>query len=279
VAEKSNGPTTLDQQQLERLAAFIITSADVGLMFSRGPQQSSVDKAIEFMGSSDAAWCVRPDGKSRLGHSVKLLPSTSTDNRSFDAVVMARSGIEKGVVSGSATVCELKAALNLTSTVMAYRSIAEEIAGIADNTTTELVPPGAPTPTAVNAKQSNATISNHITSPPTTTIQDNASLLIAIRQDVSKQGRALKSISRWVNQLKTQVAEGLVHPVQVGSKQQQANPLTKNNSSPTVYWREAEWLQGTQPAIIRMQQEAADYGRRKTTPQRLGEMVAAPSND
>ena len=72
----------------------------------------------------------------------------------------------------------------------------------------------------------------------------------------STKAKALRRISRWLHYMISRVQERLIRVVSVKTKDQLANPLTKITYSPTQHWREAEWIQGSQPAIVHMQKVA-----------------------
>ena len=92
--------------------------------------------------------------------------------------------------------------------------------------------------------------------PPTDTHLDNASLAIVLNLEITNKAKALRRISRWLHYMISRVQERLIRVVSVKTKDQLANPLTKITYSPTQHWREAEWIQGSQRAIVHMQKVA-----------------------
>jgi hypothetical protein len=77
-------------------------------------------------------------------------------------------------------------------------------------------------------------------------------------------------IARWIHVLKSKVQLGLIQLISVKGKQNRSNPLTKTAKSPTIFWKEAEYLQGSQEGIKRMQKLAAEYGAARTNPAKRG---------
>ena len=276
LAEHAQRPRVMDNEALHYAAAYVVTTRDVGLMFYPGPPEADISRPFPFHGHADAAWNSSDDGASRLGR--MLTPGPFPDARQLpehrvSAPFFAKSGKEQGVSSTSVCQAELKSAVLETTDIMVFRGMAEEIAGIANGRTLADVPEGAAPPTQLRAAPTKEAITSGFGNPPTTLGQDNLSLVIVAGQEVSKKPKMLRHMSRSLACLRTAVREGLIEVVSVPAAEQRANPLTKNHSSPTMHWKEVEFVQGSQPAVLKFQEEAAHYGRLKKSPRQLGETV------
>jgi hypothetical protein len=142
------------------------------------------------------------------------------------------------------------------------RGIAQETAGVADEQTIEAEPPGSGPPTQLRMGVTTAGLTEVMQSPPTELVGDNNSLIKRLQLDVTNKGKALRKMSRLINYVKGTVESGQVAIEIVGTKKMKANPLTKVHSSPTVHWREAEWLMGSSKELDAMKQMAKDGARR-----------------
>ena len=199
--------------------------------------------------------------------------ATQLSTHQVSAPFFAKSNKEQGVNSTSVCQAELKSAVLEYVDILVFRGMSEEIAGIADNHTLVDVPNGAAPPTQMRSAPTKEVTSNSLGNPPTTLGQDNLSLVIAAGQDVSRKPKMLRHMSRSLGCLRTAVREGLIELISVPAAEQRANPLTKNHSSPTTHWKEVEFIQGSQPAVIQFQEEAAHYGCLKKSPRQLRETV------
>ena len=123
--------------------------------------------------------------------------------------------------------------------------------------TVEDVPEGAgpPTKLVITLNDKTFELRQAEGTEPTRTFQDNASLLKREVNEVSGKGKRLRKLARYINLMKSYINQGLVSVELVASKEQRANPLTKVALSPTIFWREALFLQGSQPAIIKIQSQ------------------------
>ena len=277
LAEHAQKPRIIDSEALRYAAAYVVTTRDVGLSFFPGPPTADISRPFPFHGHADAAWNTGDvEGASRLGR--MITPGTFPDaaqleDRRVSAPFFAKSGKEQGVNSTSVCQAELKSAVQEVTDIMVFRGMSEEMAGIADEGTLADVPKGAAPPTQLRAAPTKEAMTGALGNPPTTLGQDNLSLVIVAGQDVSKKPKMLRHMSRSLGCLRTAVREGIIEVVSVPAAEQRANPLTKNHSSPTMHWKEVEFVQGSQPEVLRFQQEAAHYGRLKKSPRQLGEMV------
>ena len=260
LAERNTQPRLVDWEALLTLIAYTITTHKVGLQYNAGPVEANVRDIREYEAWADASWGT-DNHHSQLGLATypKQAKSEGQETRPYSAAIWAQSSKEKGVVSESVTVAELKAQMKVTADIEIIRGVAEELAGLADGTTTDSVPEGTTEPTQLTSTISTEEIAqaeeaeNH---PPTDTHLDNASLAIVLNLEITNKAKALRRISRWLHYMISRVQERLIRVVSVKTKDQLANPLTKITYSPTQHWREAEWIQGSQPAIVHMQKVA-----------------------
>jgi hypothetical protein len=144
-------PTKRDMGALYWLAAYIVTTGDVGLVYTRGPAGTTTDGPIEWTGSSDAAWHWHDDGYSQLAvvmHAGTRAARVSSER--WQAATYANSSKEKSPCSADVSTAELKALMKLTAYNQIIRGINEEITGVADRDTIDAVPPGAAKATVVS---------------------------------------------------------------------------------------------------------------------------------
>ena len=189
------------------------------------------------------------------------------------APFFAKSNKEEGVTSTSVSQAELKSAVLCVADILVCRGMSEEIAGIADGITIVDLPHGAASPTQLRAAVDQQALVDRLQAPPTVLAQDNRSLVITAGQDVAKKSKKLRQMARAMECLRSAAREKLIAIVSVPAEDQRANPLTKCHTSPTTHWKELEFVQGSQPAVLLFQQEAAQYSQLKKSPRQLGEVV------
>ena len=281
LAERNKAPRVIDKMALEWLAAYLVTTRQIGLRFLPGPEErGDLTKPAEQHAHADASWNSSDDGMSRLGRCIGLGTYTLWElGMAISAPFFAKSGKEKGVSSTSVSQAELKSAVLTVGDIQIYRGIAEEIAGVADRATISDVPAGAAGPTCMLTAHTKQALEDFIRPPPTVLAQDNKSIVVAAAQDTSKKGQKMRHLARTLQYLRTATVEGLVEVRSVPAAQQRANILTKNLVSPTAHWREVEFVQGTQEAVKYFQGEAAAYGRLKKSPRQLGHSVSTSINE
>jgi hypothetical protein len=282
LAEVQTMPRIIDEIALSHLAAYLITTQEVGITFLPAPKDSIPDhsRPIPSFAMADADFNSGMDGKARLGGSQyhgEMPTKEQILKHKISGPFQAKSNKEQGPPSLSASGAELKAAVRETGCIIVTRHMSEEIAGIADRQTTEDRPLGAAEATTLNAKQSNDAVKEYIKGPPTPLAQDNASLVIVASQDASKKARQLRPMARAIRYLRTSMQEGLINITQVKAEDQWANGLTKCHVSMTVHWKEMEFLQGSQPAVQWGQDQAASYAKMKKSPTQMGERLE-PTN-
>lgn len=278
-AENATHPTVNDFNALTWLAAYFSTTRQVGLRFFPGQREElDLSKPFPMHAHADAAWNTSEDflgHLSRLGRMITPGPYVADPPpKRISAPLFAKSGKEQGIPSTSASQAECKSAVLAVSDIQIYRGISEEIAGVADSRTLEDMPPGAAPPTQLRTNPSKQEVVDYIHYPPTVLTQDNRSLVIAAGQDTSKKGKKLRQLARAIEHLRAAVRIGMIEVINVPGNKQYANPLTKDIGSPTQHWREAEYIQGSQPAIDDLQADAARYGSMKRSPRQLKEMIA-----
>ena len=239
LAEYTQHPTRRAMRGLTWLAAYLITSEDVGIKFQRGPPGAKTTDVLQWIAYGDASWANSGNGFSRYGMAITAVMHHLPEGI-FQGAVMGKSSKEKGVPSNSASIAELLAMIKAIDMVLPIRGMSEEIAGVADNETVTDTPEG--------------------TAPATAIKLDNASLGIVVNTTTSKKSKGMRRVARLIQYVKGLVAQGLIWIDVIPGTKQLANPLTKFFNSPTEHWREAEYLQGTHPAVTRMQAKARALG-------------------
>ena len=239
LAEYTQHPTRRAMRGLTWLAAYIITSADVGLKFQKGPPGAKTTDVLQWIAYGDASWANSGNGYSMYGMAITAVMHHLPEGI-FQGAVMGKSSKEKGVPSNSASIAELQAMIKAIDMVLPIRGMSEEIAGVANNETVTDKPEG--------------------TAPATAIKLDNASLGIVINTTTSKKSKGMRRVARLIQYVKGLVAQGLIWVDVIQGTKQLANPLTKFFNSPTEHWREVEYLQGTHPAVTQMQAKARALG-------------------
>lgn len=279
LAEHNQSPRLIDEAALHHLAAYYVTTRTVGLRFlpaSLAHPRPDIRKPIPMHAFSDASWNANEDGTSRIGRCLYHGPFPTYSQQQqgpISAPFFAKSGKEKGVISSSVAQAELKSAVLTLADIQINRGQSEEIAGIANSSTLEDVPPGADTPTQLRAHASNKAIADFLHAPPTPLAQDNLSVVISSSQDTSKRGQKMRHLARPLQALRSAAVEGLIEVISVPAAEQRANLLTKNLLSPVAHWRAIEVLQGSQIAIEHFRKQAKLYGELKKSPKQLGKTV------
>ena len=276
LAERSLRPRLIDWEALVHAAAYLSTTREVGLSYFPGPSDADISSPLPHHSYADASWNSSEDFASRLGRMICPghfpQPQQLVDHR-VSAPFFAKSGKEEGVHSTSVCQAELKSAVLCVADISVYRGMTEEIAGVADGSTLSDVPDGAAPPSQLRASMAHQLVADSLPSSPTILAQDNRSLVIAAGQDVAKKSKGLRHMYRSLACIRSSVREGLIQVISVPASEQRANPLTKAHTSPSMHWKEVEFLQGSQPAVLSFQQQAATYGELKKSPRQLNEVV------
>jgi hypothetical protein len=161
----------------------------------------------------------------------------------------------------------------------------QELAGVADENTIVFRPKGSAPPTVMQMSPQDevarALAKQELEERATELLIDNASLGTLLKYDVTNKGKQLRKVQRWVNYLKTMVQQHVMKYTIVTSPNQPANGISKCIISPTQYWREAERVQGTQPAVTALQKLALHMakGRRSQNKNREPKEEELPSDD
>jgi hypothetical protein len=254
LAERSHCPTVRDLMGLFWLAAYLLTTRDVPLSFHITQHDKGEVDAMIWSLFSDCSWGTRRNSYSSLGHIVvcgNLAEEEARRYRPITAPVVAKTKKEKGPPSDSASAGELKSTVEVIKSGMAIRGMTAEIEGIAREKSLERVPegPGRASPIAV--------------STTTPLLTDNASNVRALATTTFKKPKGLRQWSRELHFAKFHIEEESIHVVAVPAQQQRANPLTKAIRSPSMHWKESEWLLGTSRQLEAMQETARGDGERK----------------
>jgi hypothetical protein len=232
-------PTIRHERGLYWLAAFLLSSEEVGITYHRGPPGADIGDVMEWVGYGDASWASSENGFSRFGAAVFNKMDHLAEGV-YQGAMIGKSTEEKGVPSMNASIAELHGSVLATDLVLPLRGMSEEIAGIVSPTTLTDVPEG--------------------TAPPSTIHLDNASLGIVIKWSTSHKGRGMRKVARLIQYIKGLEEVGLINVNVIPGSKQLANPMTKFFASPTDQWREAEYLQGSHPAMTAMQEVAKAMG-------------------
>ena len=237
-------PTIRHERGLYWMAAFLLSSENVGITFHRGPPGANIKTVMEWVGYGDASWASSENGFSRFGAAV-INRMDHLPKGVYQGAMIGKSVEEKGFPSMNASIAELHGSVLATDLVLPVRGMSEEIAGIVSPTTLTDMPEG--------------------TAPPSTIYLDNASLGIVLKWSTSSKGRGMRKVARLIQYMKGLEEVGLINVNVIPGPKQLANPMTKFFASPTDQWREAEYLQGSHPAMTAMQEvaKAMDNARRR----------------
>ena len=151
----------------------------------------------------------------------------------------------------------------------------EELAGVGEGEPESDVPEGAAPPSLASISMTDPSFPARVRDvvKPSETFVDNTAVYHPEVNEVSGKGRQLRRLCRYLNHIKSMIKEGLITVQLVPSKEQRANLLTKVLLSPTGFWREAIFLQGSQPAIVRLQALAAALAVKRLPVHRSGIVV------
>jgi hypothetical protein len=224
---KGKSPTELDDKAANHLAAYLLTTATVGLTFYPGSE--GADSIVRYIGAADAGFDVDLDSKSRFGWTAKQLDSTGEKGKG--GAILAKSKKESGPPSDSACTAEVGAVCELIKDVVVIRGIADELGFPQDQ--------------------------------PTNIEEDNQSVC-QLTKDINGKGKRCRHIARHIAFVAGYIQEEIVKLQQVKTQEQEANILTKILSSPYEHWREAERLLGQSEEISTIRGIVS--GRRKNSP-------------
>ena len=202
---------------------------------------------MQWIGYGDASWQTIKGIYSRYGVMIKN-KMLHLQEGIYQGAGLARHIRENSIPSGAATIAKLHGTVATVKRILPLQGMSEEIAGLGMNGTTD-------------AKVSVETPKIRVSEP--VICLDNASLAAVINNETSKKSKGLRRVDRLVQYVKDLQTEELIFVQPIRGTEQQANPVSKLILSPTQYWKEAEYMQGTQPTITRMQEVVAEMGRRK----------------
>ena len=253
--EAMQNPKEVHRQQLNQIAALIITTKAVGLTFQKG-NGNICDHAPATNASSDASWATTHTGHSVLAYQVSLgsYRTNNESNHQFTAPIMARTIKEKDGISESVLEAELKAQLYAINGAEVLQGSLQYLTGEG------LIRTTTPTQMYVDSDVVHTQETPHEiiyemykqdkTDPvPTTVTQDNASLYGITKRDESKRHKKIRHLSRKIQYVRDKETNGTTHIIRVPSAEQRSDPLTKNDPTPAKRWRQTEWIQGSHPAI------------------------------
>ena len=159
LAERAHRPTRLFLTALYWLAAYLVTTAEVGLTYQPGPIGADIRRVLDWTFWSDCSWATRSKGASCLGAAVVLGDYSERAvrlRRPFTAPITAKSIKETGPPSDSASAGELQATVMALNMGMIIRGMSEELAGVVKENETSSTPEGmaAQSPLFVTARES-----------------------------------------------------------------------------------------------------------------------------
>lgn len=255
-------PTEQDDRELRWIAAYVLTTADVGITFHPGPKgmKSSANthscedidttSPIPISGSSDASWSTSKTGQSRLGWMLRLGARREDPQEPISAPVIVSSKREQSTVSSSTLVSELHAAVGLTEANDRLRGMVRHITGCTEEDDVGV--------TMAETSITDAAIREAIPHPPTAIEQDNRSLHTVVHHSVCGPLKKLKSVVRYLNIVKQSMQDGKTDMIWVSRTKQQSDKLTKAEVSPTGNWQWAEYVLGSSAAVRKYQKRAEE---------------------
>jgi hypothetical protein len=268
-AGETISPTRPDSDALIVVAAYLITTEDVGLIYQVGPSGADIRRPIPQCGSCDASWATRKGGASQLGYCVV---AGDMEIGVFQAPTVAKTYKENDGHSESASTGELKALVANIQITGIRRGISEELAGWANEQITQLQITGSTNveEVVVKARMSHENTREAILSPSTIN-EDNRSLAIVIGQDVSNKAKKLRLCARWINYARQESNEERIKIQLVTTSQQLVDPMKKVDKSPSRHVEKVEWLQGSHIAVTLLQQKVQQrIASRKTQRKQSG---------
>ena len=258
LAERAHRPARRDVHGLYWLAAYLLTTEHVPLVFHKiedyndAMNECGVFKWTLF---ADCSWATRANAVSCIAHMVvhgDLRTSEQRRLKPFTAPVVAKTGKQKGPAALSASAGELHGTVAAIRAGMPIRGMSEELAGVAQ-----------PAPSIERMPAGGAGASAVCRGSPMPTCTDNASNAMTLKSETGKKANGMRLMAREIAHVQYHVKEGSLEVVAVPGKEQRANSLTKPIRSASVHFTEAEWLLGTSPELEHMQTLAAERGRSK----------------
>ena len=273
LAERAHRPTRRFLLALVWLAAYLVTTAEVGLTFQPGPMDADIRKVLEWTFFGDVSWATRDKGASCMGAAVVLGNYSSEEDRlrrPFTAPITAKSIKETGPPSDSASAGELQATVMALNMGLIIRGMSEELADAVKPNEISSTPAGmaAESPLFITARASDKSTGvreecdeERRTPPPSPLMLDNHSLGMVLDLETTKKPKHLRKLSRLIAYVRWHEEQKLAKVVLIGDPQQRADPLTKITKSPSRHWKMVEWIQGTHEQVTRFQQLATQRGQ------------------
>ena len=204
-AESSTDPRVVDKKNLYDLAAYIITTREVGLTFHAGPEDANPREALTGWGASDASWSTTNEARTRIAFFLKMVSKYFKKQGVKTGAIVAKSMRETSI-SRSAAGGELMAEIEFVDANQIFLAFLDEITGFtASNTTISNSNKGR-----MERHEQMATVLKHgITDEkiqallpggvPTEILVDNRSLFDTTSYSMSKPLKKLKTLVRFVN--------------------------------------------------------------------------------
>jgi hypothetical protein len=161
---------------------------------------------MEWMAYGDASWASSQFGLSRFGAAlISHMPHLGKST--YQGAMLGKSVNEKGIPSMSASIAELNGTVMAADLLLPVRGMSEEVAGVANDTTTTDKP-------------------EH-TAPPSRVHLDNRFLGVVFDQTTSNKGRGMRRVARLIQYIKGLCGRGLISVEMVPGSKQLVDPLTK----------------------------------------------------
>ena len=280
-AESSTDPRLPHKKNLENMAAYIITTREIGLTFQAGPKDANPRNRLTAHGGSDASWSTTEEAKTRLAFYLCMGEIRHFKSRGLKTGAIVAKSIRETSTSRSAAGGELMAQVEFVDSNEVFMQLMDEVTG---TTSTGKAGPD-------RRKHGGATELRHTltddklkeilpaTGEPTTILVDNRSIFNALAYKWIKPLRKLKTQIRHINIVKEAIANGAITQILVGSKDQPADMLTKVHSSPTQQFRHIETLQGTHSAITRMKEKVQQMRHQRKSQGRVIQISKAQEEE
>ena len=271
-AESSTDPRVVDDKNLQDLAAYIVTTEDVGLTFQAGPRGANPRDRLSGNGAADASWSTTNEGRSRLGFFLKMGDEDYFESKGIKSGAIVAKSMREESISRSAAACELMAQIEFLDVNKIFRATNAEITGHQSSGGGSAQGQKAST---LRHKITDEAIKEMLPSgDPSTLLVDNRTLSQTLMYAMSKPMKKLKILVRQLNMFKEAIRNGEVKQILVGTRDQPADMLTKAQTSPSLQWRHLETLQGTHRAITKTKRRVADMRNKRMSQGRMKQLSA-----
>jgi hypothetical protein len=251
----SSDPTVEDMEAALHYAAYLITTADmgIGLTFHKGPPDANPRDTLPVHAFTDAAVGNRRFGGGSYGLAA-FLGEVDTNSAPVCTVAVA----EKGAGTASSNV-ELGALVMAAKRVQQLRQAAEEISG--------KLPEGA---LEVPAEDR---------APASEVFEDNHVLADLTQRPSSHEAKQMKTFARQLDFLRSLGRDNLLAVIKIFAASQVADPLTKVSDSASEGSRFMHRLLGQHGAVTEFQERCRKDGREKRAPTQLTASAAVMTLD